>query len=102
MDATHTSIAVRLPDTVQPTREDVEALEAIFEAIVALRFEEGREWQVIKRALVADSWDVRTHLMWVAEARRGRESEQGIGRTKNEAYGHLQEFTTIDDLSAVP
>jgi hypothetical protein len=40
--------------------------------------------------------------MWVAEARRGRESEQGVGRTREEAYRHLQEFTNVDELSPTP
>lgn len=97
-----TSIEVRLPDGVQPTAEDIEALEATFQAIVALRYEEGTEWRDVQRALVADGWDACCRLMWVAEARRGRESEQGVGRTRNEAYGHLKELTTIDELSAVP
>lgn len=102
MEVKNASIQVRLPETVQPTREDLEALEATFEAIVALRFEEGRGWQAVKRALVAHGWEVRTRLMWVAEARRGRDSEQGVGRTKDEAYRHLQEFTNVDELTIAP
>lgn len=102
MHATQTSIEVTLPDTVQPTTEDLEALEATFEAIVALRFDEGQGWRVIEQALTAHGWDVRTRLMWVAEARRGRESEQGVGRTREEAYRHLQEFTNVDELSPTP
>lgn len=102
MEGKRTSIEVRLPEDAQPAAEEIEALEATFQAIVALRYEGGAAWRDIERALVAHGWDVCSRLMWVAEARRGRESEQGVGRTKNEAYGHLQELTNVDELTAVP
>lgn len=101
MDLTR-SIEVRLPPDTQPTPEDLETLDAAFHAIVAVRFQGGRAWEEIERALAAAGWDVHSRLMWVAEARRGRESEQGVGRTKDEAYGRLQELTKIDELTSVP
>ncbi|HSL21671.1 MAG TPA: hypothetical protein VK886_09055 [Vicinamibacterales bacterium] len=100
MDGTK-KIEVRLPDDAQPTTEDLETLDATFNAIVTLRFQGGQGWEPIERALVAGGWEVRSRLMWVAEARRGRDSEQGVGRTKEEAYSRLQELTKIDELTGV-
>jgi hypothetical protein len=100
MDSTRT-VCVQLPERACPTPEDLELLEATFHAIVALRFQGGQSWAVIERALTSAGWDVRSRLMWVAEARRGRDYEQGVGVTREEAYDRLQEFTKLDELTGV-
>lgn len=100
MDASKT-IQVRLPANAPATPEDVELLEATFHAIVTLRFQGGHAWEQVERALVTRGWDVRSRLMWVAEARRGREVEQTVGTTKDEAYEQLQQITRLDEVSGV-
>jgi hypothetical protein len=101
MDATKT-LQVRLPAQVEPTAEDLEMLDATFQAIVALRYQGGDTWQDVERALVTLGWSVQSHLMWVAEARRGHDIEQAVARTKDEAYDQLQHLTKLDELTGVP
>ncbi len=100
MNATKT-IEVRLPVQVEPTPEDLELLDATFHAIVELRYQGGHTWDAVERELAARGWRTQSHLMWVAEARRGREVEQAVGRTKDEAYDQLQHLTTLDELPGV-
>jgi hypothetical protein len=100
MNATKT-IEVRLPVQADPTPEDLELLDATFHAILDLRFHEGHRWTVIERELASRGWRVEGRLMWVAEARRGREVEQAVGRTKDEAYDQVQQMTKLDELPGV-
>jgi hypothetical protein len=95
------TIEVRLPAKAKVSQEDRELLDATFQAIVSLRFQGGHTWQQVERLLLAHGWDVRSRLMWVAEARRGRESEQAVGRTKDEAYDQLQQLTKLDEVAGV-
>jgi hypothetical protein len=95
-------IEVALPDGASPTVDDIEQLEATFRAIVDLRYRGGPEWQKVERALVADGWTVRSQLMWVAEAKKGWQSELATGRTKSDAFRQLQQLARIDDLAGVP
>ena len=100
MNATRT-IEVRLPVQADPTPEDLELLNATFHAIMDLRFHEGHRWNALERELASRGWRVEGRLMWVAEARRGREVEQAVGRTKDEAYEQLQQLTKLDELPGV-
>ena len=95
-------IEVALPDTATPTKDDLEHLKATFRAIVDLRYPGNPEWLKVERALVADGWAVRSQLMWVAEAKKGWQSELATGRTKGEAFRQLQQLARIDDLAGVP
>jgi hypothetical protein len=100
MDITK-SIEVRLPAGARPSQEDLELLDATFQAIVSLRFQGGHTWDQVERLLVESGWNVRSRLMWVAEARRGREIEQAVGATKDEAYDQLQQLTRLDEVTGV-
>jgi hypothetical protein len=95
------TIEVRLPAQADPTPEDLELLDATFHAILDLRFHEGHRWNALARELASRGWRVDGRLMWVAEARRGREVEQAVGRTKDEAYEQLQQMTKLDELPGV-
>ena len=89
-------IQVRLPDSAQPTPEDVELLRGIFDAIVTLRFAPSGESNTAEEALTGEGWGIRTRLRWVAEARRGAEFEEVTGASKNEALEHLQQLVKAD------
>ena len=95
-------IQVQLPDTAAPTREDVELLRGIFEAIVALRFPEHRVSDEAEGALTANGWSVQAHLTWVAEARKGDESEQVTGASRAEALRHLEQLVKADQVLSAP
>ena len=101
MEPTRT-IHVRLPAGADITAEDLELLDATFHAIVTLRYQGGHDWERLEQDLEASGWDIRARLMWVAEARRGRDCEQAIGRTKDEAFGHLEQLTRLYELPHVP
>ena len=92
------TLEVQLPVQAEPTPEDLELLNATFHAIVELRFQGGHTWDVVEHELATRGWRVQSHLMWVAEARRGREVEQAVGRTKDEAYDQLRQLTALDEL----
>jgi hypothetical protein len=95
------TIEVKLPAKARVSQEDRELLDATFQAIVSLRFQGGHTWQQVERLLVAHGWSVRSRLMWVAEARRGREVEQATGATKDDAYEQLQQLTKLDEVAGV-
>lgn len=66
----------------------------------APRTAEGRRtWDEVERELIARGWTVRAQLMWVAEARRGREIEQAVGTTREDAYDQLEQLTKVDELT---
>lgn len=96
------TIQVPLPRGAEPTSADLELLQAAFQAIVDLRFPRDRAWEAIERALTAGGWSVRARLMWVAEARKGRESEQATGHTRDEAFAQLSQLTKLDEVAGVP
>jgi hypothetical protein len=92
-------IEVPLPEGVDASREERERLEALLRVIVELRFDGPGGWQETRDRLESEGWTVRWRLGWVAEARRGREFEQGIGRTRDEAFAELNMLTQLDTVS---
>jgi hypothetical protein len=92
MTTATTSIEVPLPEGAQPTAKDVEVLTSLFMAVASLRLP-GGEWEKIRNRLEAAGWDVRWSLQWHVEARRGRELEQVCGRTMDQAFAELWQFT---------
>lgn len=96
------TITVPLPPGSRPTRLDQELLRATFEAIVALRFETGREWEEALHTLEQDGWEVRWGLTWHADARRGEDFEQASGRTLDETFNELAQLTHLDTVCHVP
>jgi hypothetical protein len=95
-------IQVVLPESVEPTREDLDLLQGIFDAIVTLRFGQGRSGEQVTRTLAADGWSVRSRLGWVAEARKGGEFEQVTGASKTEALVHLDQLVKADRVMSAP
>ena len=59
-------------------------------------------WQRVERDLAGRGWQVESRLMWVADARRGRDIERAVGATREEACDQLLELTKLDELTGVP
>ncbi len=95
-------IQVQFPDTAAPTRDDVELLKGIFEAIVALRFPEHRVSDESEGALTANGWCVQAHLKWVAEARKGAEFEVASGASRADALRQLEQLVKADQVLSAP
>lgn len=57
------------------------------------------QWERVQKALVVEGWTVTARLMWVAEARRGHDYEQGVGLTRGEAF---EQLTRLDAVLGVP
>ena len=86
-------LEVPLPEGLQPKGDDVELLKAVFQALAALRVQQGRDWLARVRELERDGWTVRWGLTWRAEAKRGEEYEEATGITLDEALsGVAQEI----------
>ncbi len=66
------TIEVTLPEGVRASPQDVEMLSSLLRVIASLRFEEGREWPRLSRALELGGWRVSWGLQWHVEARRDR------------------------------
>ncbi len=96
------TIELRLPDGVRPSRLDLELLQAVLQDMVALRFEFGREWEVVVRQLEADGWMVAWRPSWLAEARRDGDYEQANGATLDEAFSRLAQLARLDMVGHVP
>jgi hypothetical protein len=60
------------------------------------------KWERIRKALSDDGWTVDVRLMWVAEARRRHDFEQGVGSTRDDAFEELQHLTRLDEIAGVP
>ena len=69
---------------------------------MALRFRQHRESDEVEQALAADGWSVHAHLTWVAEARKGGESEQVTGASRAEALRHLEQLVKADQVLSAP
>ncbi len=80
------TIEVALPDGVSASPQDVEMLSSLLRVIASLRFEEGRDWPRLSRALELGGWRVSWGLQWHVEVRRDRELELACGRTLDEAF----------------
>lgn len=95
-------VHVRIPEGVGATPDDVEMLAGIFDAIVTLRFGHGSKGAEAEQSLAAEGWSVRSHLKWVAEARRGGELDEATGGSRDEALRHLQELVKADQVLSAP
>lgn len=95
-------IQVTLPEGAEPTREDLELLQGIFEAVVTLRFRQSRMADEVECALAAEGWDVRSRLVWVAEAKKGSEHEEATGLSKADALTFLHRLVKADQVMSPP
>ena len=59
-------------------------------------------WERVQKTLVDDGWTISVRLMWVAEARRGHDFEQGIGLTRDDAFEQLEHLARLDAVTGVP
>ena len=95
-------IEVALPEQAEPTPEDLELIQAAFQAIVGLHYPGGDEWRTVLRRLEAEGWSVRCGLQWHVEARRDRELEEACGKTRDEAFARLNQTTRVATLEGCP
>ncbi len=95
-------IEVALPEGVVPGALDAELLKATFQALVTLRLESGRQWEVVLRELERDGWTVDWGLCWHAEARRGVDYERAQGRTLDGAFSELAQLARLDAVGHCP
>jgi hypothetical protein len=95
-------IHVSLPESAEPTPEDIELLRSVFDAIVSLRFGHGRSGERVVQALRADGWQVRSRLGWVADARKGGECEEVTGVSQSDALAHLEQLIRADRVISAP
>ena len=95
-------VEVPLPEGVEPSEDQLELLKASLQAIVSLRYEDGGRREALRRRLEADGWTVRMTLAWCVEARRGRDRERGLGRTRDEAFEELYALTSLDQAGEGP
>jgi hypothetical protein len=99
--ATH-FVEVPIPEGVELSGDQRELLEASLQAILSLRYESGGRHEGLRRKLEAEGWSVKTTLAWCAEARRGREVERGLGRTRDEALEELSTLVALDQAGEGP
>ena len=63
---------------------------------------EAAAWEIAAERLTADGWEVQCRRVWLAEARRRTQVEQGIGRTREEALAELVTQTLLDRQEGCP
>jgi hypothetical protein len=56
----------------------------------------------VERELGERGWEVSSHLLWVAVARRGGEVEQAEGHSREEALARLVEALRLDEGARLP
>jgi hypothetical protein len=93
------TLPVTLPSGVEPTREDLERLEAMLQALVGLYFEPRVDWSEAVGRLRSEGWDVGFRPGWIAEARRGHDFEHAFGDTRALAVAELRAMTDLDAVA---
>ena len=59
-------------------------------------------WQVIKRQLEDQGWEVEYEQVWLARGRREGHVEDGIAPTLDDAFAQLRQQTRLDDCEGCP
>jgi hypothetical protein len=96
------TLEVPIPDNVKLDGLDVELLKATFQALVALRGERDRRWELTLKQLEDDGWKVKWGLAWRAEAKRGEDYEEATGSTLDEALAGVAQFARADMVGHAP
>ena len=96
------TLEVPIPDNVKLDGLDVELLKATFQALVALRGERDRRWELTLKQLEDDGWKVKWGLAWRAEAKRGEDYEEATGATLDEALAGVAQFARADMVGHAP
>ena len=96
------TLEVPIPDDVKLDGLDVELLTATFQALVALRGERDRRWELTLKQLEDDGWRVKWGLAWRAEAKRGEDYEEATGATLDEALAGVAQFARADMVGHAP
>jgi len=82
--------------------DDRELLVATFQALIALRCERDRRWEMVRKQLEDDGWKVRWGLTWRAEAKRGDDYEEATGATLDEALAGVAQLARADMAGRAP
>lgn len=96
------TLEVPIPDHVKLDALDLELLKATFQALVALRVEKDRRWELTLKQLEDDGWKVKWGLAWRAEAKRGEDYEEATGATLDEALAGVAQFARADMVGHAP
>jgi len=67
-----------------------------------MRTMEAPAWEIAAERLKTEGWEVRCRRVWLAEARRGTQLEQGIGTTREEAVAEVVTQTMLDRQEGCP
>ncbi len=95
-------LEVPIPDGARLGPDDLELLKATFQALVSLRAERDRRWELTLKQLEDDGWRVRWGLTWRAEAKRGEDYEEATGTTLDEALAGVAQLARVDMVGHVP
>lgn len=96
------TLDVPLPDGVALDAADLELLRATFQALVSLRGERDRRFELTRKQLEDDGWTVRWGLAWRAEAKRGEDYEEATGATLDEALAGVAQLARADMVGRAP
>jgi hypothetical protein len=99
---TKRTLEVPLPEKMELGGADRELLVATFQALVALRCERDRRWEMFQKQLEDDGWKVRWGLTWRAEAKRGDDYEEATGATLDEALSGVAQLVRFDMAGRAP
>jgi hypothetical protein len=99
---TRRTLEVPLPERLELSGADRELLVATFQALVALRCEKDRRWDLVQKQLEDDGWKVRWGLTWRAEAKRGDDYEEATGTTLDEALAGVAQLVRFDMAGRAP
>ena len=96
------TLEIPLPEKMELNGADRELLVATFQALVALRCERDRRWEMLQKQLEDDGWKVRWGLTWRAEAKRGNDYEEATGATLDEAVAGVAQLVRLDMAGRAP
>ena len=96
------SISIELPDELASSAESLEVLRTVFQTIITLSRECGRQSNPQLQGMIAGNWKVTCGLNWTATAERGKDFETASGHTKEEALAQLRQMTRLHEMDGCP
>ena len=101
MNETRT-IEVRLPVDREYSDDDLDLLRTACEALVGLSCGCENEPPEQVKAMADEGWKVRAGLTWIARGERGREYEEAVAESREEALCRLCQLTGLHAVDGCP
>lgn len=95
-------LELTLPEGINLSATDMEIMSSLLQVLITMRFENGHQKRTLLQTIEKSGWNVKLGVSWVAEARRGQDFEQAIGKSPVSALCCLHSHTQMAKLEGCP